>query len=61
MDTNMKLSYHPSDLSYYTTWWLTPVSSISSQNTTLSGVDDNVPIVEDRKKQVNIFKLTDDP
>ncbi len=57
----MKLSYHPSDLSYYTTWWLTPVSSISSQNTTLSGVDDNVPIVEDRKKQVNIFKLTDDP
>ena len=34
MDT--KLNYRPSDLGYYTTWWLTPTSSNASQVTTLA-------------------------
>jgi hypothetical protein len=58
MDKNVKLPYHPHDLSYYTTWWLTSVPSTSSQTTTLSGFyDENDPIMGGRKQQVNICKL----
>jgi hypothetical protein len=31
-----KLNYNPSDLAYYTTWWLTSKPSISSQTTITS-------------------------
>ncbi|CAF0818191.1 unnamed protein product [Rotaria sp. Silwood1] len=47
----MKLPDQPHDLSYYTTWWLTSESSISPQNTTFSGSDDNVCIDEHEEKQ----------
>jgi hypothetical protein len=57
MDTTIKSSYNPSNLSYYTTWWLASTSSISSQNTLSSVLDNDIPVVTDRKKQVNICKL----
>jgi hypothetical protein len=34
MNMAMKLNYRPSDLGYYTTWWLTAKPSISSQTRT---------------------------
>ncbi|CAF0830598.1 unnamed protein product [Rotaria sordida] len=57
----MKLSDQPHDLSYYTTWWLTPEPSISPQTTTLSDSDDNILVNEHGKKQkttINEITLT---
>jgi len=58
MGTNIKLpyhpnnlSYHPHNLSYYTTWWLTSTSSTSSSNTASFSTDDRFLIENDRKKQ----------
>lgn len=36
-DMSIKSNYRPSDLAYYTTWWLSSKSSNSSQMTTISG------------------------
>jgi hypothetical protein len=51
MNTNTKSLYHPGDLSYYTTWWLTPEPSISS------ALNNDVPTEKYRKKPVNICPL----
>jgi hypothetical protein len=55
---SMNLNYHPSDLSYYTTWWLISASSMSSsQNMKLSSLDEDPFIDRHRRKQVNIYKI----
>jgi hypothetical protein len=54
----MKSNYRPSDLSYYTTWWLTPTSSLSSQNTTLSVHDHVKSNDECNDQQVIIYMIT---
>ncbi len=52
----MKLPARPMDLSYYTTWWLTPTSSTSSPNTTSNDIEENLLIETGAKKQVNTSK-----
>lgn len=54
---NMKSPSRPTNLSYYTTWWLPPTSSMSSPNAALSGLDENLLIENDTKKQVNIREI----
>jgi hypothetical protein len=53
----MKSPSRPTNLSYYTTWWLPPASSMSSPNAALSGFDENLLIENDTKKQVNIREI----
>ena len=53
MDSTMESSYHPGDLSYYTTWWFTPTPSMSSQNTITFGTQNGLD--EHQKNQVNLL------
>jgi hypothetical protein len=50
MNVAMRLDYSPSELAYYTTWWLksTPSTSFSS---------DDILVDRHRKKQVNIHQI----
>lgn len=54
MSTHLKTPAGPTELSFYTTWWLTPTPSISSSNAASSSADDSLLIEKDRKKQVKI-------
>ncbi|CAF2963497.1 unnamed protein product [Rotaria sp. Silwood2] len=54
----VKLSDQPHELSYYTTWWLESVPSMSTQNSTLSRSDDSLPIDEHEEKQKTIMNET---
>lgn len=51
---NKKLSPEPHDLSFYTTWWLTPIPSIASQNTS-AGSQEQITLDGHVKKQVSYF------
>lgn len=57
---SIKLNYRPSDLAYYTTWWLTSKPSISSQTTILS-MDNSIKINDEciSHRPVIIFLIID--
>lgn len=54
----MKLNYCPSDLAYYTTWWLTSKPSTSSQ-TKSSSSQNNIKFDDDCNtiQQVSLYIL----
>ena len=56
MDIGREIPSRPSSLSYYTTWWLTPTSSISSPNAGSSSQDEHLLVEKNVKKRVNTWK-----
>jgi len=52
MENTTNTPYQPNDLAFYTTWWLAPTSSLSSQQSILSDSGERFLLDKSRQKQV---------